>query len=180
MKNPIGKSIFCSKFAFETSQCLSANAYTKQVKSLQLLLVSYLHHMLVKFEQNPMVELLFFFFIIHRSFRDWLKAGVIMYGPSEEMSGSLFNSVKKLETLLMCHQLFRPRKKCCVALSDRSISKNKIKKIRVRNAAIFFFFFFFFLSDWVFFHLFGEKRVKNKPKFCTFFRFFFFFFFFLI
>ena len=47
----------------------------------------------------------------------------------------------------------RSRKKSSVALSDRLISKNEIKKIRVGECTQF-------LTDWVFFHLFEKKGGK--------------------
>ena len=56
IKCPIGKSFFAVNLPLKLFRATVANADTKSLKSLHTLFDMYLDHMLVKFEQNRMVQ----------------------------------------------------------------------------------------------------------------------------
>ena len=56
MKYSIGKSIFVVNLPLKLFPATVANADIGSLKSLHTLFDKYLDHMLVKFEQNPMVQ----------------------------------------------------------------------------------------------------------------------------
>ena len=56
MKYPIGKSIFAVNLPLKLFPATVANADIGSLKSLHTLFDKYLDHMLVKFEQNRMVQ----------------------------------------------------------------------------------------------------------------------------
>ena len=56
VKHPIGKSIFAINLPFKLFPATVANADIESLKSLHTLFDKYLDHMLVKFEQNCMIQ----------------------------------------------------------------------------------------------------------------------------
>ena len=56
IKYPITKSIFAVNLPLKFSTATTANADIGSVKSLHTLFGNYLHHMLVEFEQNCLVQ----------------------------------------------------------------------------------------------------------------------------
>ena len=56
IKYPIGKSIFAVNLPLKLSPTTAANADIGSLRSLHTLFDKYLDHMLVKFEQNCMVQ----------------------------------------------------------------------------------------------------------------------------
>ena len=56
IKCPIGKSIFAVNLTLKLFRATVSNADTGSLKSLHTLFDMYMNHMLVKFEQNRMVQ----------------------------------------------------------------------------------------------------------------------------